>query len=78
MDLYRSQTEMKREAQQKRIKITSEHLKQKTNEKRISNLTRLIGLTKDEILAFKEMPELQAKASNRLRKYYEEFERLDA
>ena len=35
LDLYRSRTEMKREVQQKRIEIFSEHWKQKTNERRI-------------------------------------------
>ena len=78
LDLYRSQTEMKREAQQKRMENISEQWKLKKNERRISNLSRLIVLTKDEILSFKDMPGLQIKASNRLSKCYEEFEKLNA
>lgn len=78
LEYYRHRDETKRLAQQQKWILLVNVLNKKNKETRITNLTRLISLVKDEVVAYKEMPELQVAATKRLSKYYDEFEKLNA
>ena len=43
---------------------------------RFTNLSKMIEMIRDEIVAYKDMPDLRVEATERLRKYYKELKSL--
>lgn len=58
--------------------LVSLQLKEKSNNRKITNLTKMIELTCLEIVAYKEIPEMRAEEVAGLRKYYAELELLNS
>ena len=69
---------MKRRAQESRINSASIRVTDNSKQKRIVNLCKMIEMVRGEIVVTKDMPDLRAEATARLRKYYTELEFLNS
>ena len=69
---------MKRRAQESRINLASIRVTDNSKQKRIVNLCKMIEMVRGEIVVTKDMPDLRAEATARLRKYYTELEFLNS
>ena len=78
LQLYHNRTELKRRSQEYRIERENLRLKEKSNNRRFTNITSMIELTRKEIVLYKDMPEMRAESAERLRKYYAELETLNS
>ena len=78
LQLYHNRTELKRHSQEHRIEQANLRLKEKSNNRRFTNITSMIELTRKEIVLYKDMPEMRAESAERLRKYYAELETLNS
>ena len=76
LQLYRDRTELKFLSQEYRIYQASRRLKEETNNRRITNLTKMIELAQKEVMLYKDIPDMKAEAAEILQKYYTEFEVL--
>ena len=78
MQLYHNRTELKRRSQEHSIEQANLRLKEKSNNRRFTNITSMIELTRKEIVLYKDMPKMRAESAERLRKYYAELEMLNS
>ena len=78
MQLYHNRTELKRRSQEHSIEQANLRLKEKSNNRRFTNITSMIELTRKEIVLYKDMPEMRAESAEGLRKYYAELETLNS